>query len=90
MPVTLTRHLINAVQRSPLPVTYRGRILLLRSPVFVLGTERFDLEIVEGEAVLGYIGLGEDAEFAVLSARNVRGVPVTVRTLEDALEEVAH
>jgi hypothetical protein len=88
MPIALTPHLINAAQRSPLPVEYEGRSLTLRSTTFMTGSQRFDLEVADGDEVLGYIAPWDDFEYGAIAASKAGVTPALVRTLDAALVEI--
>jgi len=88
----MTNQFIQEAQRSGYSLTYDGReIALAATQERTWGSAGFtaELEVLEGDAVVGYITPYTDDEHGAVSERRFGQVaPAVFRTLEDALREI--
>ena len=85
----LTDSVVAAARTHPIAFGYEGRTLFLRHTNARNGLTVADLEVVEGETVLGYITPYERIQYGAIPVRFLgHTLPKITPTVEEALTEI--
>ncbi|GAA4762437.1 hypothetical protein [Microbacterium gilvum] len=83
--ILLTDEFVRSCRSTPFEVTYGDRDITIRRT----RAQGAELEVVEGDVVIGYLTPYGSTERGAISARHHPGIlPRVFRTLDDALDEI--